>query len=150
MSPNPKPGHREVLSILVTAALLVPAGCGTGEPTVSARLQLVVADNHVRAEGDECGGARPYGYVRAGALFTVEGQDGTVLASGQLPPGRAENADPSIEWGVERFPTVCVLALTLDGLPARPRYQLRLPEGEPLPFEAPREAPNDPIVVIVQ
>ena len=87
--------------------------------------------------------------VRAGAPFTVEAPDGTVLSEGQLPAGRAENADPSIDWGTERIPTVCVLELDLD-LPERQRYLLRLPEGWPLEFERSHLAGDEPLQLLVQ
>lgn len=142
---------RTAAAAVLTTAILVTGGCrASAERGVSARLRLVVVDNHVRAEGDECAGARPYRYVHAGAPFSVEAEDETVLVEGELPPGRAENADPSIEWGVERFPTVCVIDLTVDDLPPRPRYLVRLPEGAPLAFEVPTGARDEPIVLIVQ
>ena len=133
---------------LAGAALAALAACG-GDDGLDARLRLVVPDNNIREEGVECAGARPFGYVRAGAPFTVEAPDGTVLSEGQLPAGRAENADPSIDWGTERIPTVCVLELDLD-LPERQRYLLRLPEGRPLEFERSHLAGDEPLQLLVQ
>lgn len=72
-----------------------------------------------------------------------------MLSEGQLPAGRAENADPSIDWGTERIPTVCVLELDLD-LPERQRYLLRLPEGRPLEFERSHLAGDEPLQLLVQ
>jgi hypothetical protein len=133
-----------------TVAVLGLTGCGGGgEDTVEARLRLVVPDNNIRVEGVECAGARPFGYVRAGALFTLEAPDGTVLADGELPAGHAENADPSIDWGVERIPTVCVMELKLD-VPKRPSYRLRLPEGRPLEFDRTLLSGEEPLMLIVQ
>ena len=121
----------------LVAGLLGVAGCGGGgEETVEARLRLVVPDNNIRVEGVECAGARPFRYIHRGTPYTLETPDGTVLEEGELPAGRAENADPSIEWGVERIPTVCVMELSLTGLPEHPRYQLRVEGGPPLPFDA--------------
>lgn len=134
-----------------TVAVLGLTGCGGGgEDTVEARLRLVVPDNNIRVEGVECAGARPFGYVRAGAPFTLETPDGTVVADGELPTGHAENADPSIDWGVERIPTVCVLELDLKDVPERPNYQLRLPEGRPLEFERSHLSEDEPLMLIVQ
>jgi hypothetical protein len=126
-------------------------GCGGGgEDTVEARLRLVVPDNNIRVEGVECAGARPFGYVRAGAPFTLETPEGTVLVDGELPPGHAENADPSIDWGVERIPTVCVMELDLEDVPERPSYRLRLPEGRPLEFDRAHLSADEPLQLIVQ
>ena len=136
---------------VAAAALLGLTGCGGGgEDAVEARLRLVVPDNNIRVEGVECAGARPFGHVRAGAPFTLEAGDGTVLAEGELPAGRAENADPSIEWGVERIPTVCVMELNLSDVPERPRYRLRLPEGRPLEFDRSLLSEDEPLMLIVQ
>lgn len=135
----------------VAAVLIGLVGCGGGgDDTVEAHLRLVVPDNNIREEGVECAGARPFGYVRAGAPFAVEAPDGTVLSEGELPAGRAENADPSIDWGVERIPTVCVLELELEDLPERPRYRLRLPEGRPLEFERSLLVDEEPLQLLVQ
>ena len=142
---------RPAAASLAAAVLLGLAGCGGGgEETVEAHLRLVVPDNNIRVEGVECAGARPFDYVRPGASFTLEAPDGTVLADGELSAGRAENADPSIDWGVERIPTVCVMELELEGLPERPGYQLRLPEGRPLAFDRSDLSGDEPLMLLVQ
>ena len=126
--------------VLLVAALV--AGCGgSGEQT---EIRLVVADKNIREEGVECAGARPFHHVHAGASFAIEDADGTVVASGELPAGRAENAEPNIDWGVERIPTFCVLELEVE-LPERPRYRLRLGRGRPLEFVV----DEDPVVLVV-
>lgn len=141
---------RPAAASLAGAVLLGLVGCGGGgEDAVEARLRLVVPDNNIRVEGVECAGARPFDYVRPGASFTLEAPDGTVLADGELPAGRAENADPSIDWGVERIPTVCVMELELD-LPERRSYRLRLPEGRPLAFDRSDLAGDEPLMLLVQ
>jgi len=134
----------------LAAGLLGVAGCGGGEDTVEAHLRLVVPDNNIRVEGVECAGARPFDYVRPGASFTLEAPDGSVLADGELPAGRAENADPSVDWGVERIPTVCVMDLDLPDMPEHPNYQLRLEEGRPLQFAASLISGDEPIRLTVQ
>jgi hypothetical protein len=140
-----------VAACWATAVVLGLTGCGGGgEDTVEARLRLVVPDNNIRVEGVECAGARPFGYVRAGAPYTLETPDGTVLADGELPAGHAENADPSIDWGVERIPTVCVMELELEGVPERRSYRLRLPEGRPLEFDRAHLSADEPLQLIVQ
>ena len=116
--------------------VLALAGCaGGGEDTREARLQLVIPDNNIREEGVECAGARPFRQVHKGTAFTVESGSGEVVAEGELPAGRAENADPSIDWGVPRIPTVCVMELDVD-LPDRPRYRFLLPDAVPIEFQA--------------
>jgi hypothetical protein len=121
----------------VGALALGLAGCGSGDGRDLA-LRLVVEDKNIRAEGEECAGARPFGYVHAEAGYAVEDAEGEVLADGELPAGRAVNADPSIDWGVERIPTFCVFELEVDDVPERETYALRLDEGSPLPFDAAR------------
>ncbi|MGH3023016.1 MAG: hypothetical protein ACRDNI_05110 [Gaiellaceae bacterium] len=133
----------------LAGALLLLAGCG-GDDGIDVSLRVVVADNNIREEGIECAGARPFGYMRAGAPFALEAGDGTVLAEGELPAGEAVNADPSIDWGVERIPTVCVLLLELEDVPERPSYRLRLPEGQPLEFERSNITPGEPLQLLVQ
>jgi hypothetical protein len=135
----------------LAAALLGLPGCGgDSEETIEARLRLVVPDNNIRVEGIECAGARPFDYVRAGAPFALEAPDGTVLVDGELPAGRAENADPDVDWGVERIPTVCVVELDLEDVPVSPRYRLRLPEGRPLEFDRSLLSADERLQLIVQ
>jgi hypothetical protein len=64
-----------------------------------------------------------------------------------LPIGRSENADPSVEWGVERIPTHCVFDLEVD-LPERARYRLLLPEAVPLEFER-RHLGEEPLRLVL-
>ena len=133
----------------VAGALLLLAGCG-GDDGIDVSLRVVVPDNNIRAEGVECAGARPFGYVRPGAPFALEADDGSVLAEGELPAGEAVNADPSIDWGVERIPTVCVLELELEDVPERSSYRLRLPEGQPLEFDRSQLREDEPLQLVVQ
>jgi hypothetical protein len=115
------------------AVAVVAAGCG-GDADVDARLELVVPDNNIRAEGEECSGATPFRAIHRGTSFTVVDGGGAAVADGKLPTGRATNADPGIDWKTERFPTVCVFEVRV-GLPERVRYRLVLPEARPLAFE---------------
>jgi hypothetical protein len=125
------------------------AGCSvTGENTTEARIRLVIPDNNIREEGVECAGARPFRQLRRGTEFTVEAEDGAVVAEGELPAGRAENADPSVDWGVERIPTVCVMELEVD-LPAHPAYRLVLPDTLPLEFDASLLEREQPLQLIL-
>jgi hypothetical protein len=135
---------RVVLAVALAAALTAGAGCAGSAAEVEASIRLVVRDKNIRTEGVECAGARPFHYVHAGAPFTIEAEDGTVVADGTLPAGRAENAEPGVDWGVDRIPTFCVLELEVD-LPERPRYRLRLERGRPLEFVVDEE----PVVLLV-
>ncbi len=110
---------------------------------------MVAPDNNIRVEGAECAGARPFEHVHAGAAYALEAADGEVLAEGELPAGVAENADPTIDWGVERIPTVCVMPLTLEDVPERVAYRLRLDEGPPLEFDAGLLTPGEPLQLVV-
>ena len=94
----------------------------------------MVPDNNIREEGVECAGARPFRAIHRGTGYSIEDPAGEVVADGELPAGRAENADPSVDWGVERIPTVCVFGVEVD-LPERARYRLVLPDTLPLEFE---------------
>ena len=118
---------------LCLVILLVLAGCGSGEDTVDARLALVVPDNNIREEGVECAGARPFRHVHAGTAYRIEAGDGTVVAEGELPAGKAENADPSVDWESERIPTVCVMTFDVE-LPERSRYRLVIEGSVPTAF----------------
>jgi hypothetical protein len=135
---------------LLAAALLVPAGCGGGggggETT---HIRLVVADKNIRREGVECAGALPFHYIHAGASFRIEVANGDVVADGKLPAGRARNADPDIDWEVERIPTFCIVDIKVD-LPAGSRYRLRLERGRPLEFAVKPRADGQPVVLVVQ
>lgn len=135
-------------ALAVTAAVLLAAACGGSEEGRDVRLQLVSPDNNIREEGVECAGAQPFEYLHAGAAYTLRGPDGTVLAEGELPAGVAENADPSIDWGVERIPTVCVIALDLTGVPERERYVLQVEPGPPLDFEAALLSDEQPLQLV--
>lgn len=101
---------------------------------MDAKLAIVVPDNNIRAEGEECSGATPFRAIHRGTPFTIEDGGGAQVAEGELPTGRATNADPRVDWESERFPTVCVFELEV-GLPERERYRLVLPEALPLEFE---------------
>jgi hypothetical protein len=133
---------RRVGRFLLAAAILGGAGCArSGE---EAHIRLVVPDKNIREEGIECAGARPFHHVHAGAPFTIESEDGAVVAEGTLPAGRAENAEPGVDWGVERIPTFCVVELEVE-LPERPRYRFRVVGGRPLEFVLDEE----PVVLVV-
>jgi hypothetical protein len=139
------------IATLSGVAFIALSGCSGSEDTVDVHLSVVVADNHIRAEGAECSGVRPYEYVHAGAQFTLEAEDGTELTTGELPAGNAENADPTIDWGdLERIPTVCVVDVDLPDVPEHPGYRLLLEEGSPLHFAASRISGDEPIRLTVQ
>lgn len=132
------------------AALILLAGCGgSGEDGIDLSLRVVAPDNNIRLEGAECAGARPFEHVHAGAGYALEDAQGEVLAEGELPAGSAENADPSIDWGVERIPTVCVMALSLEDVPEREAYLLQLDEGPPIEFDAELLTDTEPLQLIV-
>jgi hypothetical protein len=122
-----------VTRVAVLAAVVLVAACG-GDSGIDAELRIVVPDNNIREEGVECAGARPFRAIHRGTAYSIEDPAGEVVADGELPAGRAENADPSVDWGVERIPTVCVFDVDVD-LPERARYRLVLPDTLPVEFE---------------
>ena len=130
---------------LALLAALAAAGCGGGDG-VDAELRIVVPDNNIREEGTECSGAQPFRAIHRGTSFSVEAGGG-VVAEGELPAGRAENADPSVDWGVEQIPTHCVFDVEVD-LPERVRYRLLLPEAVPLGFER-RHLGDEPLRLVL-
>lgn len=127
---------RKALASALAAALAVCGACGGSDRGTSIR--LVVPDENIRTEGVECAGARPFQHVHAGVPYTIEAEDGSVVAEGTLPAGHAENAEPEIDWEVDRIPTFCVLELEVE-LPERPRYRLVLEGGRPLDFAVDEE-----------
>jgi hypothetical protein len=134
------------LGLLLAAAVLAGCGGGSGEET---SIRLVIPDNNIRSEGDECSGARPFRQIHRGTPYRFEAEDGTVLAEGELPAGRAENADPKVDWESERFPTVCVMELDVE-LPERPRYRFVLPETTPLEFDAALLGREEPVQLVLR
>ena len=141
---------RIIIGFVVMMSLPAAVGCtASGSNSVDLHLRVIVPDGQIRREGVECAGARPFQFVHAQARFAVESQDGTVLTEGELPVGRAVNADPSIDWGAERIPTFCVTDLDLSGVPKHDRYRLRLEEGNTLEFGPGTGSENDPIALVV-
>lgn len=115
------------------ALVVVLAVAACGGNGVDARLRVVVPDNNIREEGVECSGARPFRALHRGVGFEIRA-GGEVVAEGELPQGRAVNAEPDVDWGVERIPTHCVFDVDV-ALPERQRYVLILPDVLPLRFE---------------
>jgi hypothetical protein len=149
---------RAIAACLTAIVLVASAACagddeggGSGETRADERvIRLVIPDNNIRVEGAECAGARPFEYIHAGTPYSLESADGEVLVDGELPAGRAENAQPGVDWGVEEIPTVCVMRLTLTDVPEAPSYRLQLPEGDPLEFEARYLTAGEPLQLIVE
>jgi hypothetical protein len=129
---------------VVAVALL--AGCGDGDG--GERIRLVIPDNNIRTEGVECSGARPFRQLHRGTPFTIEDAEGEVVADGELPSGRAENADPRVDWESDRMPTVCVMELEVD-LPESSGYRLVLPETTALEFASEQLDTDDPVELVV-
>ena len=132
---------------VLALALLALGACG-GSDGMDLRITLVVEDKNIRVEGAECAGARPLEYAHAEAGYSIEDSTGKVLADGELPAGHAVNADPSIDWGVERIPTVCVMEVEVD-LPERPHYRFLLPDTVPLDFDAALLARDEPVELVL-
>jgi hypothetical protein len=136
-----------VTRVAVLTAVALVAACGGGDG-IDAELRIVVPDNNIREEGVECAGARPFRAIHRGTAYSIADPAGEVVAAGELPAGRAENADPSVDWGVERIPTVCVMKLELD-LPERARYRFVLPDAVPLEFDASLLEQDEPLQLVL-
>ena len=81
------------------------------------------------------------------APVQVEARNGKVVADGELPAGHARNAEPDIDWEIERIPTFCVVDFEVD-VPGPAPYRLRLSRGRPLDFTVPA-AGGKPIEVVL-
>jgi hypothetical protein len=127
--------------LLALTVIALAAGCGDDDSTT---IRLVIPDNNIRVEGVECAGATPFERVHRGTPFTIDDGAGEVLVEGELPAGVSENVDPSVDWGVERIPTNCVMELDVD-LPERARYRLRVADEPPLAFESSVVAGDAPV-----
>ena len=74
----------------------MPLGaCGGSGDGMDLTIRLVVEDKNIRVEDSECAGARPFQYVHAQAGFALDDGAGEEVADGELPAGRAVNADPT-------------------------------------------------------
>ena len=148
--------RRAGLAVCLAATLLAAPACagddgGGGEGGGDERVvRLVIPDNNIRVEGAECAGARPFEYLHANATYTLESGGGEVFVEDELPAGRAENAEPGTDWGVEEIPTVCVMRLTFSDVPEAETYLLRLPEGEPIELESRFLTEGEPLQLIVE
>ena len=131
---------------LTLLAVLVLAACGGGGE-VGARLRVVVPDNNIREEGIECSGARPFRAIHRGTDFEIRA-GGEVVAEGELPQGRSVNAEPEVEWGVERIPTHCVFDVEVE-LPERETYALVLPGVLPVEFDASLLEADEPLRLVL-
>ncbi len=138
-----------LLALCVLVAALAGCSLRSGDGSGGSRVEIVVPDNNIREEGAECAGARPFRQIRRGAEYAIEAGASELLVQGELPAGTAVNADPSIDWGVERIPTVCVFELEVE-LPERARYRLVLPETLPLEFDGSLLAGTEPVRLVLR
>ncbi len=136
-----------VLPVLAFVALAATS-CGGGGDATQASLRVVIPDNNIRTEGVECSGAEPFRHIHRGTPFRVEAPDGALVAEGELPAGRAENADPSIDWESDRMPTVCVMDVEVD-LPERSGYRFVLEDTVPIEFDAALLAQEEPVLLVL-
>ncbi len=146
------PLRRLCVVIAVLASLTVGCSSDPGDTTspTGTVLKVVVADGLIREEGSECGGSRPFREIHEGTPYEVVTESGSLLVEGELPPGVAENADPTVDWeDLERIPTVCAMYLSVGDLPDHPEYELDIEGSEPLPFGASDVAVGTPIVLLV-
>ena len=144
--------RRAVLPVLpvVACAALAATGCGSGGGDATpTSLRVVIPDNNIRTEGVECSGAEPFRHIHRGTPFRVEAPDGALVAEGELPAGRAENADPRIDWESDRMPTVCVMEVEVD-LPERPGYRFVLEDTVPVEFDAALLASDEPVLLVLR
>jgi hypothetical protein len=119
--------------VIVLAAAALLGGCGGGASAGPApNLAVEAPDAVLRELGEPCSGGSPFLYAHATAPWKVVDASGKVVASGELPEGKAVEAfnhDP----GVPRVPTYCRFEFHVD-VAGGGRFALELPEGAPLPF----------------
>ena len=106
--------------------------CGGGG-TPRAQLRVIVPDAELRAKGEPCAGAEPFGYVHASAPFRVLDGGGKTVTSGKLPEGTAAPIFNAAAGGVDRQPTNCQMIVPLS-MPASGSYRFLISAGEPLKF----------------
>ncbi|MFD2793313.1 hypothetical protein ACFS27_07100 [Promicromonospora vindobonensis] len=116
------------LSVLLAAC---SGGAVSAQDTQAVR--IVVPDANIREPSDPCSGARAFRYAHPEAAYEVLA-DGTVLAAGALPEGRAEKAF-SIDLGADRQPTVCVMSLDVPASIDLSGAELMIGEHGPVPIE---------------
>jgi hypothetical protein len=119
---------------VLVAAVALLAGCGGGGAARGPAPNLAVEapDTVLRELGEPCSGGEPFLYAHATAPWKVTDASGNVVASGELPEGRAVEAfnhDP----GVPRVPTFCRFEFHVP-VSGGGRYALQLSEGAPLAF----------------
>jgi hypothetical protein len=114
----------------VIAAVAALSSCGGGASGQA--VGIVAPDGVLRELGEPCSGGEPFLYAHATATWKLEDASGKVVASGELPEGKAIaalNHDP----GVPRVPTYCRFEVHADVV-AGEQYRMVLPEGDPRPF----------------
>lgn len=97
-------------------------------------MRLDVRDGALRAPGEQCAGSVPFLYLHGTAPYRLEDGDGTTVATGRLPQGRAVPALRE-ELGVPRVPTFCRMRFAVRA-PERREYRLVVDERESLRFSA--------------
>jgi hypothetical protein len=131
------PARTALAAGLIANSLLIATGCtsASGEKVAreSVELSLVVLNLNIRALGDTCGGTGPFTYVHAKSPYSIEDSQGATVAEGTLPPGTAIKAS-DMDWGVERFPTLCEFTFNVKVPSDRDAYRLVLEKGKPLEF----------------
>jgi hypothetical protein len=137
-------GRHALIAVLVAAPLLGGCGAAAGDGGATRdaddrlTVRLDVRDGALRAPGEPCAGSVPFLYVHASAPYRLEDGDGTTLAEGRLPEGRAVKAFRE-ELGVPREPTHCRMTIAVDA-PERREYRLVVAGREPLRFAAERRS----------
>jgi hypothetical protein len=146
---SPSSSWRHALGI-AAAALLSLSACGSdadAEAEAGVGLRLVIPDTNIREPDVPCSGARAFRFAHPQAPFAVEDESGTVVATGELPEGRAEKAF-NIDLGDQRQPTVCVMTLDVPDVESLDGHSLVIADRSPIPIGSNPSLDDVPEVVL--
>jgi hypothetical protein len=107
------------------------AGPSASGSAASSQLRLLVRDGDLRVSGSDCAGGGGYDYLHHTARFALTAPEGTALAHGTLPAGRAVPALSENTGDARVVPTYCEFDLVV-AVPPADGYRLLLRDGPPV------------------
>lgn len=132
--PRAAPSYRAAVAAAAVALGLL-AGCGGDAAPAEAgvTLRVVIPDASIREPDAPCSGGRGFQFAHAQARYAVLDAAGQEVASGVLPEGRAEQAF-TVDLGVARQPTVCVMLADVPGVTTLDGHSLVIDDRSPVPI----------------